>query len=362
MESHSKHGDSIYWKTGDTLFVNLYIASELNWAERKAKIVQQTDYPFDDRVTLIIEDIAAQQTFDIALRVPAWCEEPAAFVNGEPAQDAQKNAGYLSIRRRWERGDTIELRLPRKLRIESTPDDPDTIALLYGPLVLAADLGAIETPYDAPPPALVGDDILAAFEPLPVAEAEFRTTGAGRPGDMTFRPFFMLRDRRTAVYFKRYTPAQWETAQTAFAEERRRLAELDARSVDSVLLGDEADEAAHRLESEISYPVTYRNRPGRDARTGGYFSFEMKADDEPLTLQATYWGGERERVFDIIVDGEIIASEQLEGKHHGEFFSADYPVPPSLTKGKRSVRVRFAPHEGHSAGPAFGVRLYRKQV
>lgn len=359
MESHSKHGDSIYWKSDDTLFVNLYIASELDWSERNAKIVQQTAYPFGDRVTITIEELGAQQTFDIALRAPAWCEAPAAFVNGEPAPVAKQNAGYLSIRRLWEKGDSIELRLPRTLRIESTPDDPDTIAFLYGPLVLAADLGPVDTPYDAPPPALVGDDILAAFEPLSLAAAEFRTSGAGRPGDMTFRPFYLLRDRRTAVYFKRHTPAQWEAAQASFAEERRRLAELEARSLDSIRLGDGADEAAHALKSEISYPVSYRNRTGRDARTGGYFSFDMKAADEPLTLQATYWGGERERTFDILVDDEIIGSEQLEGKHPGEFFTVDYPVPPALTRGKKSVRIQFSPREGRSAGPAFGVRLYR---
>ncbi len=362
MESHSKHGDSIYWRSDNTLFVNLYIASELEWAEREAKIVQQTDYPFDDSISISIEDIASPQTFDIALRIPSWCENPAALVNGAPAEEAVKTGGYLSISRNWRKGDSIELRLPRTLRMESTPDDPDTVALLYGPLVLAADLGDIESPYDAPAPALVGDDILAGFAPVSLAAAEFRTTGVARPGDLTFRPFYQQHDRRTAVYFKRYTPAQWSAAQAAFADERRRLAELEARSVDTLRLGDEADEDAHNLESDLSYAVSYRTRPGRDARTGGYFAFDMKTGAGPLVLQATYWGGERERSFDVLVDDVKIASDRLNGEHPGEFFTADYNVPDELADGKETIRISFLPRDGQTAGPVFGVRLYRRDA
>jgi hypothetical protein len=362
MESHAKHADSIYWRNDETLFVNLFIPSTLDWDERKAKFALGTDYPFESRVSLSVEEMASPQKFAVALRAPLWSLAPSLKVNGEPLAVDRNDRGYLVVAREWRAGDVVELDLPLTLRAESTPDDPDTIALLYGPLVLAADLGPIETPFDAPAPALVGEDILIGVAPISPVEATFRTEGIGRPADMTFKPFFGQRDRRTAVYFKRYEPEQWAAAEAAYAEERRRLAELDARSVDSIKLGDETDESAHNLASEISYPVTYRNRSGRDARSGGFFEFDMKAEDAPLALQVTYWGGERERAFDILANDIQIASERLEGRRTGEFFTADYPIPEELVAGRSSLRIRFQPHAGRTAGPSFGVRLYRRMV
>ena len=75
-------------------------------------------------------------------------------------------------------------------------------------------------------------------------------------------------------------------------------------------------------------------------------------------LEATYWGDERKRAFDILVDGTVIATQQLEALKPGEFVDIDYPVPEALTRGKASVTVRFQPHAGHTAGPVFGVRLF----
>ncbi|HEX8406121.1 MAG TPA: DUF6805 domain-containing protein, partial [Duganella sp.] len=118
-------------------------------------------------------------------------------------------------------------------------------------------------------------------------------------------------------------------------------------------------ERDHDLQSDISYPVSYRGRMGRDARTGGYFSFRMKCGPGQLVLQATYWGEERNRDFHISIDGERVARVKLDGKHPGEFIDRDYPLPERLTGGKRStVLVRFEPEPGHTAGPVFGVRLF----
>jgi hypothetical protein len=180
---------------------------------------------------------------------------------------------------------------------------------------------------------------------------------------MDLAPFYSLRDRRAAVYFKRYTPDSWRAAEAAFASEIANGAALDARSVDVIRLGDEADEARHNLTSDISYGVSYRMRGGRDARTGGFFEFDMRLSGQgPFVLQATYWGGERERLFHIIVDGARVASQRLDGAHGGAFIDIDYPIPDELTRRKRSIRVRFDPETGHTAGPVFRVRLYMPRM
>jgi len=116
-------------------------------------------------------------------------------------------------------------------------------------------------------------------------------------------------------------------------------------------------ERDHGLTSEISYPESYRGRNGRDARSGGYFEFAMKTRPGPLVLQATYWGDERARDFDILVDNVKVATQHLEADQPGKFFDVEYPLPVALTKGKTSVKIRFVPHDRSSAGPVFGVRM-----
>jgi uncharacterized protein len=109
--------------------------------------------------------------------------------------------------------------------------------------------------------------------------------------------------------------------------------------------------------------VVYRARNGRDARSGGFMQFEMKtrragAEAGPLVLEAVYWGSETNRVFDILVDGVVVATERLTGAKPGEWMSVDYPVPEALTRGKDKITVRFQPKAGKTAGPVFGVSLF----
>ena len=265
MESHAKHGESIYWQGRDALLVNLFIPSKAHWAAKGADVELATGYPYRGEVKLTLSTLKRAGAFAIAMRVPAWATSAAIGVNGRPVE-AERAAGYAVVRRRWQAGDVLTMTLPMELRIESTPDDPDTVAILRGPLVLAADLGSADgTPANVAAPALVGNDILAGFHADPAQPAVYQTLGLGRPADMRFGPFYKAYDRRSAVYFKRFTDAGWETEKVAFAAEQARLADLAARSVDVMHLGEMQPEHDHGLTSAISYPVVYRGRNGRDA-------------------------------------------------------------------------------------------------
>jgi hypothetical protein len=178
------------------------------------------------------------------------------------------------------------------------------------------------------------------------------------PTDLTLRPFAFQHDNNTAVYFRRFTEPEWQEEQIKFKAEETRLRALDAQSTDVIRLGDENAEREHSLESKISYSVVYRGRAGRDARSGGFFECTMKARPGPLTLQATYWGEERDRRFKILIDGTIVASEQLSGAGSSSFVERDYSLPLTLTNDKAVLRIRFEPEAGFSAGPVFGLRLY----
>jgi DUF1680 family protein len=362
MESHAKHGESIFWEGADTLFVNLYIPASATWRARHAKVTLATAYPLDDTATLHLDALGKAGRFAVALRVPAWASAATLTVNGK-AVEAQRESGYAIVTRRWKAGDSVSIQLPLALRIEATRDDPDTIAVLRGPLVLAADLGPGASDLTSLAPALVGkevvgDDVLAGFREVAGSPGVYDVpAGTARPAALRFSPFYGLYDRRTAVYFRRFSPASWEREQAAYVADQERQRDLAARSVDVMHLGEMQPERDHQLASELSYPVSYRGLNGRDARSGGYFEFDMKVKPG-VVLQATYWGDERRREFDVEIDGQKLARQVLAEDHPGRFFDVGYPIPEAMIRGKTSVRVRFVPLPENTAGPVFGVRVY----
>jgi hypothetical protein len=319
-----------------------------------------TLYPYDGAVNLKVTSLRKPQQFAIALRVPGWAKDAQLTVNGKPAETT-KDAGYLIVRRRWREGDALAFTLPLELRLEATPGDESTIAVLRGPMVLAADLGSADQPFEAAAPALVGADLLADFKPVDAQQAVYRASTIARPAALTFSPFYKNYHRRSAVYFRRFTDAEWANEERTFNAEQARQKELAARSVDVMHLGEMQPERDHQLTSDISYPVVYRGRQGRDARTGGFFAFRMKVKPGPLILQATYWADERARKFHVLVEGQRIGTQALR-PDKPVFFDVDYEIPETLTRGKESVLVRFEPEPGNTAGPVFGCRIYTKNA
>ena len=358
MEAHAKHGESIFWQGGDTLFVNLYIPAEAQWEKRGAVVTLDTAYPMEGQATLSFTRLDRAGRFPLALRVPGWANGQAQVeVNGQ-AVSPRFERGYAVVDRRWKTGDTVSIRLPLDLRVETTPGDDSVVAVLRGPMVMAADLGGREDRWDSPDPVLVGANPLASFTAADPATARYRTAGVFRPADLSFVPFYSQYDRRSAVYFKRFTEAGWKTQEAAFLADQARARDIAARSVDVMHLGEMQPERDHGLTSDISYPVSYRGRQGRDARSGGYFEFTMAVRPGPMILQGTYWGEERARDFDILVDNVKVATQHLENDKPGAFFDVEYLLPPALTAGKKSVRVRIVPHDRSTAGPIFGMRLF----
>ncbi|WGD51397.1 glycoside hydrolase family 127 protein [Bradyrhizobium sp. CB1650] len=355
MESHAKHGDSIFWEGHDTLFVNLYIPSTAQWQAKGVALTLETDYPFSSEIKLVFDSVKLDR-FALALRIPGWANGCAEImVNSDPVPSTPVN-GYAVIHRCWKKGDVVSLSVPLELRLETAEGSQDVVAAMYGPLVMAADLGP-ETEWSGVEPIMVGEDLLSAFAPMASDRPRFRAQGIVRPADLTFLPFYSQYDRRSAVYFKHFTESGWKQEEAALVAEQARQNDIAARSIDVMHLGKMQSERDHDLTSDISYPLTYRGRQGRDARSGGYFEFTMKVIPSPLLLQASYWGGARLRTFDILVDGVKIATQKLDQNAPGKFFDVDYPLPSKLTRDKESVKVRFAPHHLSSAGPVFGVRL-----
>jgi DUF1680 family protein len=140
-EEYAKLTDSIYFHDNDSVFINLYIPSTLNWKERGLRLRQTTKFPHEDRITFTV-DAAPSSATSLKLRIPYWATDGVAVsINGETQNVTATPSSYITLDHAWKTGDVITLDLPLTLRIVSAPDDKQVQAAMYGPLVLAAVLG-----------------------------------------------------------------------------------------------------------------------------------------------------------------------------------------------------------------------------
>lgn len=137
-EEYAKLQDSIYFHDKDSVFVNLYIPSKLDWTERGLKLEQRSSYPNDDKILFKITG-APQQPPSLKLRIPYWATKDVSIrINGAPVNADVTPGTYATVQHPWQVGDVVELRLPMQLHIAHANDDPSVQAAMYGPLVLAA--------------------------------------------------------------------------------------------------------------------------------------------------------------------------------------------------------------------------------
>jgi DUF1680 family protein len=368
MESHGLHGLGLYHESGDTLWVNLYVPSRAEWTAARAVVTQETDFPEGETARLTVA-LAAPRRFTLSLRRPGWAA--AGFtvkVNGEEVGGLPAAPAFVTLDRLWKDGDTVLVTLPKTLRLEPTPDDPRRVAILWGPLVLAANLGLEPEPWDErhaglaeTPPLIVGTSPVTEWvRPIPDRPGEFRTHGALEGRDVPLVPFYRLHRRVYAAYFDLFTPAEWERETASRAEARERQRELERATVAYVAPGE--TEPASNLQGD-EHSVFVEPISGRRARRSKkWFSFELPVDAaRPGALVVTYFSDQpRERRFEILVDGARVGEETLPGAGTSRFFDVDYPLPAGLVAGKQRVTVRFQAAEGREVAPVFGVRSVRR--
>jgi len=224
VEEFAKFADTIYFRRGGDIFVNQFIASTLDWKDEGIVVEQVTQFPREQGTTLKIKSSRpAPRT--IHVRIPGWTTGQAQVkINGRPLEAIADPGSYLAIRKVWRDGDSIEVSLPMALRQEPLPGDDSVAAALYGPLVLAADLGAV--PNDESYRIVHGRDTvpknLPAASPLPKAAApsdgdaqewiqvespsELRFTAAGPDAKSQLMPMYQIADQRYSVYWQLQSP------------------------------------------------------------------------------------------------------------------------------------------------------------
>ena len=158
FESHAKYGEAIYYHNDKGIYVNLFIPSEVNWEDKGLTLRQETAFPFEETTVLTVKAVQPVRT-TVYLRYPSWSRNVSVRVNGKKMPVKQKPGSYIALTRQWQDGDRIEATYPMQVRIETTPDNPDKGALLYGPLVLAGERGTdgMQAPAPFSDPKLYND-------------------------------------------------------------------------------------------------------------------------------------------------------------------------------------------------------------
>ncbi|MGF7030802.1 DUF1680 family protein [Paenibacillus mucilaginosus] len=367
MESHSLYGSAIYFHSGSALFVNQFVPSTVDWEEQGVRLTQETAFPENGRGVLRIRT-AKPGTFAVKVRYPSWAEPGISVkVNGQAVSADARPGGYVTVEREWQDGDTLEYDFPMTLRIESMPDNPERIALLYGPLVLAGDLGAIDAPQDgerALASVLIGEreELLAGLRPVEGKPNTFLLQGIAYAGDLELRPFYRMYDRRYTVYWDLFTREAWAAAESGYRAAVVYNAQLEARTVDFVQPAEMQPERDHDFQGEHVGLGSIHNRKYRDTWPSGWFSFAMKVlPEEPVELAVTYLktsqpaGG-----FDLLADGRLLGGGRLESEELGKLETLVYELPQELTAGKTSITIKFAAHQGRKVAQVAGLRIVKR--
>jgi len=348
VENHAKYGDSIYFHNDQNLYVNLFIASELNWKAKGLKLRQETKYPGEGSTKLTFT-CAQPMQLNVQVRHPFWAVKGFEIrVNGKNEPVTGAVGSYVSLARTWKTGDTVEINMPFSLRTEAFKDNVNRFAILNGPLVLCAQVHTRK-----PFPAIVADQpkLLASLKPVTGKPDTFSGTPEVFliPGDdsnhgVTLAPFYQAYNERYEVYWDRFTPAEWEVKQQEYKQELVRQKELEARTVDLVNAGEEQDERDHNFKGERTDTREFNDRNFRYAETNGWFAWELKVlPNQPQELSVAYGGGGRGgSALDVFVDDTKLAAERPSGVGRGPGLNTKtYPLGADVLKGKAKVTVRF---------------------
>ena len=225
FENQAKYGEAIYYHKNDELFVNLFIASELNWKEKVVTVLQETKFPQESTSTFTIKTNQSQK-LTINIRYPSWATAGALVkINGKTIRVKQNPGSYIALERTWKTGDNIEIDFPMELNVNPS-DDPDIVSISYGPIVLAAKMGieGMEKPAPYSNPKLHNDyytydynvpndlsnvlnvnvkgkAVTEWLKPVDGKPLTFKTINATDDKSYTFVPLYDLHRERYIVYW-----------------------------------------------------------------------------------------------------------------------------------------------------------------
>ena len=388
MEDHGKYGQFVWTHDkgvkaeDDALYVNLFVASELNWKDRKMVIRQQTAFPYAE--SSVVEVAKGKGTFILKVRKPSWCENFTVKGVGFDVDSYEEN-GFVCIKRKWKKGDQVKISMPMHAYIKPMINVPQYVAIMYGPILLGMKTGTEDMrgliaddsrfgqyaggkklALDKAPILLPKhlDDIAKDLKPVPGKPLHFKlATRMENAIDGELQPFFEIHDSRYMMYWLALGENDYKAYMQKLADEEKARQALEARTVDKVNPGEQQPETDHNMEADVTERGNTEGVFFRDARDGHFFSYLMQTKGETnLSLQLKFWGQDEWRTseFDIYVNDKLLCS--VNNSHRWrttQFKTVDYAIPSEFVKGKKEIRVKFVAHKGKQVGQIYGVRLVK---
>ncbi len=219
FENHAKYAEGIYYHNDNGIYVNLFIPSELSWKEKGVKLVQQTGFPEEATTHLTLQETNGEN-MPLYIRYPSWATSGVnVTVNGKKVRIKQDPGSYIVLTRKWKAGDKVDVTFPMSLHLVATDDDPNMEAVLYGPIVLAGDMGTEDM--KAPEPFAkdqldyqrlpIPDDIISTLNvkgkkltdwlvPVDGKPLVFKTVDAASK-QITLLPYYQVDRERYVIYW-----------------------------------------------------------------------------------------------------------------------------------------------------------------
>lgn len=401
MESHAKFGDFIYTFSEDTLFVNLFIASELN--SDKIALTQETQFPFGQTSRITIRK---NGNYVLAIRRPSWTDEEYDItVNGKQPKgfkSTQKNTDcfYVACGKSWKEGDVIEVSYPMSMSFEECPNVPTYIALKFGPVVLAGvtEKSTRQYPFEneyagvgrkdqsnssrqpehslASAPMLITDrsKVPTRITPKDIDKLIFSvdaTAPASQWTDVDLIPFFQAHHCKYTVYWNQQPEAAW--LRNPLYQREKTAATINQLTFDLVKVGNEQDEKSHNMRiSAMGSCGSLNGMLFRDCQAGQWFQYDLAlAEKVPFTANDTIEIVLRFNLIDrgrkgvVYVNGEKAADLTIPARvanaTRERFF--EWPIRTTGARfiGTKYVNIRFAAGDDTPFPRLYGLRITRRE-
>ncbi len=384
IENPGRYSEFIYAHGDDELYVNLFMASSLDWQEQGLKLTQSTNFPASESSRITIDSAPAKKKLTLKIRRPSWTSDAYQItLNGKTIKAPVDKSGYASITRKWKAGDALEIALPMHVRAEQLPDGSPFYSFLYGPIVLAQKVSTGETPglfagsgrmeHVAPgaylpldqAPMLVGDstDLASRLQPVEGQPLHFQLTGDVRPEPeqpIILEPFNQIHETRYSTYWQSVDAAHYASIQKKLAEKEAIELALAVRTIDSIAPGEQQSEVEHDYRGEETHSGSVLGQRYRVASQ--WFEYTLKLNDStPADIAVKYLGSEWGKGCAILVNGTEIGKLELSAKLPDEFTETSYSIPSELTTDHNTITVRIQNIDQRPTPMIFGIALRRQE-
>lgn len=284
LENHTKYGELIYSHNNNDIFVNLFIASTLNWKEKGITLTQNTQFPYENRSEIVL-NLQKKQNFSLNIRQPKWAENFQILVNAKVQKIQENPSNYISINRTWKSGDKVIISFETSTTLENLPDGSNWVAFVDGPIVLAAKTSTEDLDGLFADDSRMGHATHGKYIPLDQAYAlvgdkktylsKLKNIGERRFSldSLELQPFFEVHDARYQMYFQTFSNEEYEEKQALLKQQELAAASLEAKTVDKVNCGEQQPEVAHFYKGEKSNSGYSDDKFWRSTR--GYISYQL---------------------------------------------------------------------------------------